>query len=60
MLSMKVKKTKFRNYDIAKVDFKTKTFECHNCPNRCEVVRLLEDNVPIAYWGDKCERYSNT
>jgi len=53
----KPKKTKFKGFGIAKLDFKTKSFVCKDCPNNCEVVEFWEDSTIIAHFGDKCGKY---
>lgn len=34
------------------------SFECHRCPNRCEV-NVLRTDGGRAYFGDTCERYAS-
>lgn len=52
-------KTKFKGFDVAEHNFKTTSFTCKDCPNECEVVEFWQDNKVIAYFGDKCSKYSN-
>lgn len=51
--------TSFRGFEMIKHNFIARSFECRNCPNRCEVVEILYDNEPIARWGDRCGHWSN-
>jgi predicted CoA-substrate-specific enzyme activase len=53
----KVKKTKFKGFDIAETKFTVDSFECTDCPNRCEIVRLSENGKHVAYLGSKCGKY---
>ncbi len=45
--------SKFRGYDLHKVDFTTREFVCQACSNLCE---MKEFNIEgqRSYWGDKC------
>lgn len=55
----KIDTTKFKGFNIAEVNFKTTSFCCKDCQNMCEVVEFWQDNQIIAYFGDKCAKYSN-
>jgi predicted CoA-substrate-specific enzyme activase len=49
--------TKFRGFDLAKVDYKRREFVCKGCSNYCDMqeIRIGESRT---YWGDKCsEKY---
>ena len=57
----KVKKTgqtNFKGFELADDEFISKSFECSGCPNRCEVVRIERNNVPIGCFGDRCGKWS--
>jgi len=56
---MKTEKTRFKGFDVSDHNFKTTSFTCKDCPNQCEVVEFWQDNKIIAYFGDKCGKYSN-
>jgi hypothetical protein len=51
-------KTRFASFEVAKVDFQSRTFECEGCANRCEVVELLKDGSVVDRYGDRCGRWS--
>lgn len=55
----KIGKTKFKGFDTADSKIVTKSHECEGCPNKCEVVKILEDNSVIGYFGDRCGKWSN-
>lgn len=38
--------------------FELKSFECQQCSNRCQVVRINSDGETV-YFGDICERYTS-
>ncbi|MFW6264671.1 MAG: acyl-CoA dehydratase activase [Bacillota bacterium] len=50
-------KTKFKGFDVSNIDFKTKSFECDGCPNKCEVVNIYQNDELIARWGFKCAKW---
>ncbi len=52
-------KSKFKGFDVSHHNFKTTSFTCKDCPNHCEVVEFHQDHKVIAYFGDKCGKYSN-
>jgi predicted CoA-substrate-specific enzyme activase len=49
--------TRFRGFDLGKVDYKRREFVCKGCSNYCDMqeIRIGGANT---YWGDKCsEKY---
>ncbi|MFB3883240.1 MAG: acyl-CoA dehydratase activase, partial [Armatimonadota bacterium] len=55
--------SRFRGFDrIATGQYQVSSFECHHCPNRCDVnVFQMDggDGAPAKYfYNDRCERYS--
>lgn len=51
-------KTKFKGFQITNVDFKTTSFECKDCPNKCEIIEFKEDGYVIARWGSRCGKWA--
>jgi predicted CoA-substrate-specific enzyme activase len=56
-------KSRFRGFDrIASGEYKVSSFECHHCPNRCDVNVFQMDGGDGAaakyFYNDRCERYS--
>ncbi len=49
--------SRFRGYDLSKVDYTLREFTCNGCSNRCQIQEFkVEDEK--TYWGDKCsDRY---
>ena len=45
--------SKFRGYDLSKVDFTTREFVCHACSNYCDMKEFKIEGQK-SYWGDKC------
>ena len=49
--------TKFRGFDLTRVDYRRREFVCKGCSNYCDMqeIRIGESRT---YWGDKCsEKY---
>lgn len=55
----KTGKTNFRGLQLADSTIISRSFECGGCPNKCEVVKIYEDNNIIGYFGDRCTKWSN-
>lgn len=56
----KIGKTNFRGFEISDREFRSNSFECSGCPNRCEVSEIKEDNKIIGCFGDRCGKYANS
>ncbi|HHV78114.1 MAG TPA: 2-hydroxyglutaryl-CoA dehydratase [Firmicutes bacterium] len=54
------KPTAFRGFTIADCNLTTRGFECPDCPNRCEVIQLLQDGKTVARWGSRCGKWDLT
>ncbi len=52
--------TKFRGFEAADIDFNPTTFQCSDCPNVCEVVKVESAGRVIAMWGDKCGKWAGS
>ena len=44
------------NLDIKDLKFETSGFECHNCSNNCEILKIIKNNEVIDTWGSRCGR----
>jgi len=53
-----VSSTHFKGFDIVNSDCLTRSIECTQCDNTCEVVELVVDGEVVACWGDRCGKYS--
>jgi sugar (pentulose or hexulose) kinase len=51
--------TSFRGFAASELEYEVGSFECEGCPNRCEVVNLRMEGKTLAYWGDRCGKWSN-
>jgi hypothetical protein len=43
----KARHTNFRGFDIADSNIVSRSFECEGCANKCEVVKIFENNKVI-------------
>jgi predicted CoA-substrate-specific enzyme activase len=49
--------TKFRGFDLTKVDYRRREFVCKGCSNYCDM-QEIHIGQSRTYWGDKCsEKY---
>ncbi len=51
------KKTMFKGFNILKGKISTDSFECQDCPNHCEVIRIYSNNTMIGCFSDRCGKY---
>ncbi len=45
--------TKFRGYDLDRVEFTSRDFVCHACSNYCDIKEFTIEGQRT-YWGDQC------
>jgi len=50
--------TNFRGFTAADLDVTAKSKECQGCPNRCEIVSIVNGSQVLARWGDRCGKWS--
>lgn len=50
--------TSFRGFTAKDLDVSAKSKECQGCPNRCEIVSIVNGNEVLARWGDRCGKWS--
>ena len=52
--------SRFRGFDMEKVDYRRREFVCKGCSNFCDMQEIRIDGTNT-YWGDKCsEKYSRS
>ncbi|MCC5911164.1 MAG: 2-hydroxyglutaryl-CoA dehydratase [Clostridiaceae bacterium] len=49
--------TSFRGFEAADLDFVPSTFECGDCSNKCEVIKVELNKEVVAMWGDRCGKW---
>lgn len=50
--------TRFRGLGLSDHEYLANSFECSQCANRCEIVEIKEEDIPLARWGDRCGKWS--
>lgn len=58
-LSKTKNKTKFKGFKVADMKISSRSFECNDCANNCEVVKLLENDELFGYFGGRCGKWNN-
>jgi predicted CoA-substrate-specific enzyme activase len=48
----------FRGFDLTELEFETTSFECEDCANNCEVIKVIADSKVIAVTGDRCGKWT--
>lgn len=52
--------TGFTGFDAAEMEFMPRTFNCSGCSNNCEVIEVSHNDRPVARWGDRCGKWTNS
>ena len=50
-------RTRFKGLGTSEIDYRTSSFECDGCHNRCEVMEMLMEGRMIARWGGRCGKW---
>jgi predicted CoA-substrate-specific enzyme activase len=50
-------KTRFKGFETSDIEYRTRSFECDGCSNRCEVIEMLMEGKMIARWGGRCGKW---
>ena len=49
--------TLFRGYEVSDREIVTKSFECEDCPNHCEVIEIFDREILISRSGGRCRKW---
>jgi predicted CoA-substrate-specific enzyme activase len=49
--------TRFKGFAASQLEYRTTSFECRFCSNRCEIVQVSVQKRPVARWGGRCDRW---
>lgn len=49
-------KTDF-DFNVANIDFVTRSFECDGCPNHCEIIEVLRAGEVVDRFGSRCGKW---
>ncbi|MHB0869719.1 MAG: acyl-CoA dehydratase activase [Chloroflexota bacterium] len=47
----------FRGFGVTELDYRTSSFECKGCSNRCEIVEIKAGRELLARWGGRCGKW---
>ncbi len=53
------RKTSFKGFEAAELDYKTSSFNCGGCSNNCEITKIAVEKEVLAYWGSRCGKWEN-
>lgn len=51
--------TRFRGYSLCDREIATRCFRCEDCPNRCEVIEIVDQGIPIGRSGGRCRKWES-
>jgi len=51
------KASNFRGFDLSRKKYQLSTFECQDCPNRCEIKKVDVEGQSPLFYGSRCEKY---
>ncbi len=58
-LEINQRETGFLGLGNLKHEFTVQSIDCAGCSNLCEVIKICSNNMPIAYWGDRCGKWGD-
>ena len=47
----------FKGFDLSQRKYDVVSFECRDCPNRCEINRVTVEGEKPRFYGSRCEKY---
>jgi len=49
--------SKFKGFDLSRRRYSVESFECHDCPNHCEIKRVAVEGERPLYYGSRCGKF---
>lgn len=49
--------TNFKGWDLSTRPYELTSFECHECPNHCEIRKVTVQGEKPLFYGSRCEKY---
>ncbi len=50
--------SRFKGFDtMSALSYDIRSFECHDCPNRCEINRVTVEGEKPLFYGSRCEKF---
>ncbi len=59
-MSRNGKMTDFAGFEASEETYRTSSFECKVCTDRCEIARIFQNDEVIAHWGGCCDLWEGT
>lgn len=59
-ISRNAERTHFKGFAVSELNYRTTSFECRHCTNRCEIVQVAVGKTVVGRWGGRCERWEVT
>jgi len=47
----------FRGFDLSGRSYRSESFQCQSCPNRCDIKKVILDGQTTSYHGSICGKY---
>ncbi len=54
------KETRFRGFDLRDRKYQLSSFECQDCPNHCEINKVIFEAETPLFYGSRCGKYDTT
>jgi len=51
--------TRFQGFDLRDRKYELSSFECQDCPNRCEVHKVIFETETPLFYGSRCGKYDS-
>ncbi len=49
--------SKFKGFDLIEKSYELESFECQDCPNKCEIKKLEVEGESPLFYGSRCGKY---
>ncbi len=49
--------SRFKGFDLARIQYEISSFECKGCPNQCEVKKVSIEGEKPLFYGSRCDKY---
>jgi predicted CoA-substrate-specific enzyme activase len=51
------KDSRFKGFDLARIQYEISSFECKGCPNQCEIKKVSIEGEKPLFYGSRCDKY---
>ncbi len=49
--------SRFKGFDLARIQYEISSFECQGCPNQCEIKKVSIEGEKPLFYGSRCDKY---